>query len=284
MEYVEGKTLSQLIEERGKFEIIEAIDIVIQILKALQYAKENGIEAHRDIKPQNIMINKDGVVKVMDFGIARVSFSHTMTQEGSLLGTPYYISPEQAQGKEVDIRSDIYSVGITFYQLISGNPPFDSDTPWGIINMHLTKEPPTLDLPEKFKDLDYIIKKSLSKNKEERYQTPEEFIKDLQLVKSGKSIKKKVEFKEKEIFREGFGEIFIKTEPENAKILIEGEEKGFSPLLIENLPSKKYEIFIQKEGFEKKKLFVDVLPDRRAIINIKLKREVKVSESKSFKT
>lgn len=283
MEYVEGKTLSQLIEERGKFEIIEAIDIVIQILKALQYAKENGIEAHRDIKPQNIMINKDGVVKVMDFGIARVSFSHTMTQEGSLLGTPYYISPEQAQGKEVDIRSDIYSVGITFYQLISGNPPFDSDTPWGIINMHLTKEPPTLDLPEKFKDLDYIIKKSLSKNKEERYQTPEEFIKDLQLVKSGKSIKKKVEFKEKEIFREGFGEIFIKTEPENAKILIEGEEKGFSPLLIENLPSKKYEIFIQKEGFEKKKLFVDVLPDRRAIINIKLKREVKVSESKVLK-
>lgn len=283
MEYVEGKTLSQLIEERGKFEIIEAIDIVIQILKALQYAKENGVEAHRDIKPQNIMINKDGVVKVMDFGIARVSFSHTMTQEGSLLGTPYYISPEQAQGKEVDIRSDIYSVNITFYQLISGNPPFDSDTPWGIINMHLTKEPPTLDLPEKYKDLDYIIKKSLSKNKEDRYQTPEEFIKDLQLVKSGKSIKKKVEFKEKEILREGFGEIFIKTEPENAKILIENEEKGFSPLLIKNLPSKNYEILIQKEGFEKKKLLVDVLPDRRAIINIKLKREVKVSESKVLK-
>ncbi len=95
----------------------------------MQYAKENGVETHRDIKPQNIMINKDRVIKVMDFGIARVSFSHTMTQEGSLLGTPYYISPEQAQGKEVDIRSDIYSVGVTFYQLISGNPTFDSDTP-----------------------------------------------------------------------------------------------------------------------------------------------------------
>ncbi|MCX8095738.1 MAG: PEGA domain-containing protein [Caldisericia bacterium] len=280
MEYVEGKTLSQLIEEKGKFEIIESIDIIIQILKALQYAKENGVEAHRDIKPQNIMINKDGVVKVMDFGIARVSFTHTMTQEGAFLGTPYYISPEQAQGKEVDIRSDIYSVGITLYQLINGSPPFDSDTPWGIINMHITKEPPPLNLPEKFKDLEYVIKKSLSKNKENRYQTPEEFIKDLILIKRGKLVKKKIEFKEKEELIEGYGEIFIKTDPENAKILINEEEKGFSPLLIENLSPKKYEIFIEKDGFENQKIKIDVIPYRRAVINVKLKRKIEVSKEK----
>lgn len=112
MEYVEGKTLSQLLEEKGKFEIEEAIDIIIQVLKALQYAHDNGIEAHRDIKPQNIMIDKNKVVKVMDFGIARISTTHTLTQEGSLLGTPDYVSPEQAQGKDVDIE-------VTYILLVS---------------------------------------------------------------------------------------------------------------------------------------------------------------------
>ncbi|MGC8943048.1 MAG: serine/threonine-protein kinase [Caldisericia bacterium] len=275
MEYVEGKTLSQLLEEKGKFEIFEAIDIVIQILRALQYASENGVEAHRDIKPQNIMINKDGLVKVMDFGIARVSTAHTMTHEGSLLGTPYYVSPEQAQGKSVDIRSDIYSVGITLYQLINGSPPFEADTPWGVINMHLTKEPPPLNLPEKFSDIDYIIRKSLSKNKEDRYQSPNEFISDLLLIKKGKSIKKKVPLKEKEELIEGKGEIYINTNPKDAKIFIDGINKGFSPLLIQDLVSKKYEIEIEKDGFENKKLTIDIIPDRRAILNINLKLKKK---------
>lgn len=285
MEYVEGKTLSQLLEEKGKFEIIEAIDIVIQILKALQYASENGVEVHRDIKPQNIMINKDGVVKVMDFGIARVSTAHTMTHEGSLLGTPYYVSPEQAQGKNVDIRSDIYSVGITFYQLINGAPPFEADTPWGVINMHLTKEPPPLNLPEKFQDIEYIIKKSLSKNKEERYQKPQDFINDLLLIKKGKSIKKRLVLKEKEESKEGFGEVYINTNPQNSKIYIDGIEKGVSPILIQNLISKKYEIQIEKEGYEKKVLKIDILPERRAILNVnlKLKKEVKLSEEEIYK-
>ncbi|MDI6860464.1 MAG: PEGA domain-containing protein [Caldisericia bacterium] len=270
MEYIEGKTLSQILEEKGVFSIEEAMKVIIQVLEALQYAYEKGVEAHRDIKPQNIMIDKNQNVKVMDFGIARVSFSHTMTQEGSFLGTPYYISPEQAQGKDVDIRSDIYSVGITLYQLITGKPPFDADTPWAVVNMHLTKDVPKIKLPEKYEKLNFILKKALDKNRENRYRTPREFIEDLK-----KLIDYKVEEKpiiEKAIIEEGKGELFVETEPSHADILINGEKRGISPILIENLPNGKYEITIFKEGYEKKVVNIDIIEGKRAVVKLKLKR------------
>lgn len=279
MEYIEGKTLSQIIEERGPLSIEEAIKIVIQILDALQYAYERGVEAHRDIKPQNIMIDKNQNVKVMDFGIARVSFSHTMTQEGSFLGTPYYISPEQAKGKDVDIRSDIYSVGITLYQLITGKPPFDADTPWAIVNMHLTKEIPKLKLPQEYERLNIILRKALDKDKENRYKTPKDFKEDLK-----KLIEYEVEEKpsiKKEKILEGTGELFIETNPADAEIFIKGEKRGNSPLLIENLAEGKYEITIFKDGYEKKVIQIDVIEGKRAVIKLNL---VKIAEKKPKKT
>jgi len=283
MEYVEGKTLSQLLEEKGKFEIEEAIDIIIQVLKALQYAHDNGIEAHRDIKPQNIMIDKNKVVKVMDFGIARISTTHTLTQEGSLLGTPDYVSPEQAQGKDVDIRSDIYSVGITLFQLINGSPPFEADTPWGVINMHLYDNPPLLELPERYSELSLIINRSLAKEKDERYQTPNEFIEDLNLLKKGKPLKRKISKERKYTIEGGIGELFINTKPEGVKIFLDGVEKGETPILLKNLASKKYNVELVKDGFKKQILSANVLPDRRANLNIDMvvsKKEPKEIEQK----
>lgn len=279
MEYIEGKTLSQILEQRGALSVEEAVKITIQILEALQYAYEKGVEAHRDIKPQNIMIDKNQNVKVMDFGIARVSFSHTMTQEGSFLGTPYYISPEQAQGKEVDIRSDIYSVGITLYQLITGNPPFDADTPWAIVNMHLTKEIPKLKLPQEYEKLNNILKKALEKDKEKRYRTPIEFIEDLKKIIDYK-IEEKPSIKKEKIF-EGTGDLYIETNPDDAEIFINGDKKGRSPLLIENLEDGRYEVTILKEGYKKQTINVDIIKGKRAVIKLNL---VKISEKKAKKT
>ena len=172
MEYVEGKDLREIINERGPLSWEEAMGLIDQICEALEVAHDNHV-VHRDIKPQNVMITEDGVLKVLDFGIARARMLPSLTQSG-FVGSPYYISPEQAMGEDVDIRSDIYSTGIVLYEILSGRVPFDAKSPWSIISKHIISEPPEIDLddrpvPEPVKT---FFKRMVAKRPDDRFQNP----------------------------------------------------------------------------------------------------------------
>ena len=136
MEFVRGKTLKDVIQDRGALTPEVAGQIAIRILSALQHAHKNGI-IHRDIKPQNILVHSDGHIKVADFGIARVAGSSTISRSDSVMGSVHYFSPEQARGEEVTFASDLYSVGVVLYEMLTGQPPFDGDTPVAIALQHL---------------------------------------------------------------------------------------------------------------------------------------------------
>jgi len=269
MEYVEGKMLSQIVEEKGCIPPDQTIDVIVQVLSALEYAWENGIVAHRDIKPQNIMLDKTGLIKVMDFGIARVSSSHTMTQAGTFLGTPYYMSPEQAQGKETDIRSDIYSVGISLFQLVCGKVPFDADTPWSVVNMHITQTPPCIQINPPYQDLCKVIDKALSKKVEDRYQTPKEMQEELEKVKKGSALG--VE-SSATMVGSPIGELYINSNPSGARVYINQELKGVTPTLVRNLPPKSYKVKIEKENFKTEEKTCQVVANQRAMLESTLKQ------------
>jgi serine/threonine protein kinase len=128
MEFIEGEDVSGILARRGKLPAHEAVAIVTQVARGLEAAHSEGV-VHRDLKPQNVMMDAAGKASVMDFGIARSMDASNMTRTGALLGTPTYMSPEQAQGKKVDARSDIYTLGIIFYELLTGRPPFEADNP-----------------------------------------------------------------------------------------------------------------------------------------------------------
>ncbi len=172
MEYVEGQDLHDKLQEQGFFDWKYALELVDQLATALEHAHAHGV-VHRDIKPQNMMLNDSGLLKVLDFGIARIPTLPSLTQSG-FIGSPYYASPEQAMGEEVDIRSDIYSSGIVLYELLSGNIPFDAKSPWSIISQHITSEPPPIELPdgEIPQNVRELLERMLSKRPEERFQTP----------------------------------------------------------------------------------------------------------------
>src|ERR671935_1112129 len=157
MEYLEGRSLKELILSRGPAPLNVAIEYVRQILSALRFAHRHGI-VHRDIKPHNVLVDAEGRVKVTDFGIARAGTSQ-MTEAGSIVGTAQYLSPEQARGTNVDQRSDIYSLGIVLYELLTGAVPFNGDTPVEIAMKHLSSvpEPPSVKRPEVPRDLDLIV-------------------------------------------------------------------------------------------------------------------------------
>ena len=139
MELIEGITLKQYMEQKGTLNWREALHFATQICKALEHAHSRGI-IHRDIKPHNIMILKDGSVKVADFGIARVSSAqNTLTREA--LGSVHYISPEQAKGAQVDCRADLYSLGVVMYEMLTGRPPYDGDTPVSVAIQHISGHP-----------------------------------------------------------------------------------------------------------------------------------------------
>ncbi len=144
MEYVEGCSLAALLDERGSLEPGEACDVVAQAAEALTGAWARGI-VHRDIKPDNLLVGPDGLVKVADFGLARRMVEPTrFTGTGDLMGTPHYMSPEQCRGEDADVRSDIYSLGITFWECLAGQPPFRGPTPYAVIHAHLTQPLPDL--------------------------------------------------------------------------------------------------------------------------------------------
>ena len=182
-EYVSGQNVKQLLARRGQgLDAPLAVSILRQVTSALHKASEQGI-IHRDIKPENIMLAQSGEVKVADFGLARVASQEAMnlTQVGITMGTPLYMSPEQVEGRAVDPRSDIYSLGVTCYQMLAGHPPFDGETALAIAVQHLKTEPKRLeelrkDLPPAFCR---IVHKMLAKDPKERYQRPIEILRDL---------------------------------------------------------------------------------------------------------
>ena len=140
MEYVNGKTLKELVEEYGKLNYDRAVTISLQIANALECAHKNGI-VHRDIKPQNILVTEEGIAKVTDFGIAKSTDSGTLTNTSTILGSAHYFSPEQAKGAMVDFRSDIYSLGIVMYEMVTGDVPFDGESPVTIALKHIQENP-----------------------------------------------------------------------------------------------------------------------------------------------
>ncbi|MBQ6527739.1 MAG: Stk1 family PASTA domain-containing Ser/Thr kinase [Clostridia bacterium] len=187
MEYVSGKTLKQIIQEKGKLSSRTATQITIRILSALQHAHENGI-IHRDIKPQNILVNTEGHVKVADFGIARIANSATLTKGDVVMGSVHYFSPEQASGQPADERSDIYSVGVVLYEMLTGRVPFDGDNQVAIAMQHIHNRPVPIEqiAPEVPASLNAVCMKALAKNPIYRYQSAKEMASDLKLVMDGK--------------------------------------------------------------------------------------------------
>ena len=170
MEYLDGRTLKELLVARGPTPIPVAIDYARQILAALGFAHRNGV-VHRDIKPHNISVAPDGRLKVMDFGIALAGTSQ-MTETGSIIGTAQYLSPEQAKGVPTSPASDIYSVGIVLYEMLTGTVPFSGDTPLEIAMKHLSAipEPPSEKRPDVPHELDSIVLRALAKRPDDRYQ------------------------------------------------------------------------------------------------------------------
>ena len=187
MEFVSGRTLKQIIQEKGRLSSRTATQITIRILSALQHAHENGI-IHRDIKPQNILVNTEGHVKVADFGIARIANSATLTKGDVVMGSVHYFSPEQASGQPADERSDIYSVGVVLYEMLTGRVPFDGENQVAIAMQHIHNRPTPIEkiAPDVPASLNAVCMKALAKNPIYRYQTAKEMASDLRLVMDGR--------------------------------------------------------------------------------------------------
>ena len=187
MQYIEGKTLGDFLSSGKKLTPMQAAQIGEEIAEALAAAHAHGV-IHRDIKPANVMVTPDGKILVMDFGIARmIAGPETAPQTSAVLGTASYLSPEQAQGQPVDARTDIYSLGVVLYEMLTGRPPFSGDSPMAIAYKQVNATPPApstinAEVPP---ELDAVVMRALSKNPANRYQTGHEFAEDLERVRTG---------------------------------------------------------------------------------------------------
>ena len=180
MELVKGQTLQARVRERGAFSPREACRTISQVAEALDYAHLKGV-VHRDLKPSNIMILPDGTVKVMDYGIARARRFEGLTVTGAFLGTPDYVAPETAEGRGSDARSDLYSLGIVFYELLTGRRPFVADTPFATLRKHVSEvpTPPSVHMPDTPKELEAIVLKLMAKDPKDRHAGAEELLIEL---------------------------------------------------------------------------------------------------------
>ena len=201
MEFLDGRSLKELIVQRGPAPVTVAVEYARQILSALRFAHRHGI-VHRDIKPHNVLVDAEGRVKVTDFGIARAGASQ-MTEAGSIVGTAQYLSPEQARGTDVDQRSDLYSLGIVLYELLTGTLPFNGDTPVEIAMKHLSTipEPPSAKRPDVPRELDLIVTRALAKDPADRYQSAEEMDADLERFLRGAAVSRVTEESATQIMR-----------------------------------------------------------------------------------
>ncbi|MCK4556506.1 MAG: protein kinase, partial [Candidatus Aminicenantes bacterium] len=183
MEYVPGQDLRGLIRQTGQLTVGTAISIAKQVCEGLTEAHRLGV-IHRDLKPQNIMIDKEGNARIMDFGIARSLKAKGITGAGVMVGTPEYMSPEQVESKETDQRSDIYSLGVILYEMVTGRVPFEGDTPLSVAVKHKTEAPPD---PKEINtqipgNLSHLILNCLEKGKEKRYQSAGEVRSELENI------------------------------------------------------------------------------------------------------
>jgi beta-lactam-binding protein with PASTA domain/predicted Ser/Thr protein kinase len=185
MEFLHGRNLKQVVRDHGALEPALAVELVIQILKAARFAHRRGI-VHRDIKPHNVIVDDEGRAKVTDFGIARAGASD-MTETGSIMGTAQYLSPEQAQGLPVDARSDLYAIGIVLYELLTGAPPFDAESPVTIALKQVseTPVPPMQRNPAVPPPLDAVVMRALRKEPSERFQDADAFVAALESAMAG---------------------------------------------------------------------------------------------------
>lgn len=190
MEYVQGKTLKELIKEKGRLSPQVAAQITIRILSALQHAHQNGI-IHRDIKPQNILVHADGHIKVSDFGIARMANSSTLTKGDSVMGSVHYFSPEQASGQVAGVTSDLYSVGVVMYEMLTGHVPFDGDSPVAVAMQHLHARPAPIEnfAPDSPPAINHVCMMAMEKNPKYRYQSAREMAAELRMALEGRAEK-----------------------------------------------------------------------------------------------
>ena len=196
MEYIDGKTLKQLLQKRGSLTLSEVIDIMLQLTDGLAHAHDAYI-IHRDIKPQNIMIQDDGLVKITDFGIAMALNATQLTQTNSVMGSVHYLPPEQANGKSSTIKSDIYSLGILMYELITGSVPFKGDNAVEIALKHLKEKIPSIrrQNPTIPQSVENIVLKATAKNPKNRYDSVKDMNKDLkECLNEDKKNEKKIVF------------------------------------------------------------------------------------------
>lgn len=180
MEFLEGRELRDIMNDGGQLPVDQVLDIVAQVAQGLAYAHEHDI-VHRDVKPSNIMVVRDGHVKITDFGIARMASSAVRTQTGMVLGSPKYMSPEQVMGKTIDQRSDIFSLGVMLYEMLTGQAPFNGENVNAIMyqTLNAVPAPPNVlnsAVPEM---LNFIVAKALAKSLDDRYQNAKEFAEDL---------------------------------------------------------------------------------------------------------
>lgn len=186
MEFVDGETLDDMIDREGPLHIPRAMDVTLQVLRAVTYIKRFDI-VHRDIKPSNVMINRSGLVKLGDFGFVKSKIDHAISTEGEVLGTPDYISPEQAMGMEnIDWRSDQYSLGCSLYHMLTSKPPYEGSGS-AVMRQHIKADlpDPRIYNTKLVESVVQLMEKMLAKDPNDRYQTTQELFEDLELIKMG---------------------------------------------------------------------------------------------------